>query len=70
MRMVRTESPRDRRVSPGSSQGDCPACGSTGVRALPLSEGHGEIRMGCPQCRQVWVIADRRRERRRPGERS
>lgn len=48
----------------GTAENECPACGSTGARALALSEGHGEVRMGCPVCRHVWTIADRRQQRR------
>ena len=70
MRMVRSRSPHDRRGTPRTAQSDCAACGSAVVRALALSEGHGEVRMGCPTCRQVWVMEDRRRERRRRTENS
>lgn len=54
----------NRRGSSGTPQSECPVCGSTGARALALSEGHGEVRMGCPACRQVWTIVDRRQKRR------
>jgi hypothetical protein len=54
----------NQRQTSSTSHGECPACGSTGARALALSEGHGEVRMGCPACRHVWVIADRRKKRR------
>ena len=54
----------NRHGSSKTAQSECPACGSTGGRALALSEGHGEVRMGCPACRHVWIMADRRQERR------
>jgi len=54
----------NRRGTAITSQNECPACGSSGARALALNEGHGEVRMGCPSCRQVWVMRDRRQTRR------
>ena len=54
----------NRRGTSNTAQSECPACGSTGARALALSEGHGEVRMGCPACRQVWTMPDRRQKRR------
>jgi hypothetical protein len=56
----------NRRGTSSTAQDQCPACGKTGARALALNEGHGEVRMGCPSCRQVWVIPDRREKRRHP----
>jgi hypothetical protein len=53
-----------RRGASITAHSECPGCGSAGVRALALSEGHGEVRMGCPACRQVWTIPDRRQKRR------
>lgn len=57
----------DRRGLLGTTAVDCPSCGATGARSL--SEIDDAVHLGCPACRHVWTMTERRRTFRRHDDR-
>ena len=57
----------DRRGLLGTPVVGCPSCGATGARSL--SEIDDAVHLGCPACRHVWTMPERRRTFRRQDDR-